>query len=398
MKKLSEDRLKQNIINISKSNTPDLWDKISKEIDKKSDSLCSDDTNLTITDKYSDLDKYTTSVDYSNGDTKSTTNTNSSDMPNTVSISSKNSRPINSNKRKSLNSKYVKVFSGVAAMVILALGIGFISNIIAEKSSDLALSTKDIENSMDDNSNTSLDDSSKPVDKSPVNYNKLNFAPLADLSDTSKNDSTNIEFGGESLCIVSFSEDILNDISIMSKVTLLDIYFKDYKYDTYSDKFEPNGRLHQWDRTVVYEVRIDELYYNECDVKVGDVIKIEDRSFNGWHSTKESLLNLKVNRQYILPLYYAGETILYSLDDFATGDITRDGNYGIAYQFAPQIEVTLDNEYLFHSGWQSLINDKTVDVVMDSETSVENFYNDKMKLRRDDKFIEDLKSLIEKHR
>jgi len=176
------------------------------------------------------------------------------------------------------------------------------------------------------------------------------------------------------------------------------MYFKDYKYDTYSDKFEPNGRLHQWAKTVVYEVRIDELYFSDGDVKVGDVIKIEDQCFNGCYFTDEPLLNLKVNRQYILPLYSAGETILYSLDDYAEGDITRDGQYGIAYQFAPQIEVTLDNQYLFHDGWQSLINDKTVDVVMDSETAEENFYNDKMKLRSDDKFIDDLKSLIEKYK
>jgi len=31
MKKLSEDKLKENIINISKSNTPDLWNRISDE-------------------------------------------------------------------------------------------------------------------------------------------------------------------------------------------------------------------------------------------------------------------------------------------------------------------------------------------------------------------------------
>ncbi|MEG2289717.1 MAG: hypothetical protein RSA29_00290 [Clostridium sp.] len=398
MKKLSEDKLKQNIINISKSNTPDLWNKISKEIDKKSDSLCSDDTNLTITDKYSDLDKYTTSMDYSNGDTKSTTDTNSSDMPNIVSISSSDSNPINSNKRKSLNSRYVKGFSGIAAMLILALGIGFISNITAKKSSDSALSNNNLENNTNDNSNTTSEDSSKIFDKSPVNYSKLNFAPLEDLSDTSKNDYISMEFGGVSLSIAAFSENFLKDISIMSKVTLLDIYFKDYKYDTYSDKFEPNGRLHKFDKTIVYEVRIDELYYNDSDVKVGDVIKIENLCFNGCYFTDEPLLNLKVNRQYILPLYDAGETILYYLDDYAEGDITRDGKYGITYQFAPQIEVTLDNEYLFHDGWQSLINDKTVDVVMDSETSMENSYDDKMKLRRDDKFIEDLKSLIEKHK
>ncbi|MEG1254802.1 hypothetical protein [Clostridium sp.] len=360
MKKLSEDKLKENIINMSKSNTPDLWDRISNEIDK-----------------------------------------NSSDITNIVNISSKNSTHINSNKRKPLGSKYIKGFSGVAAIIVLVLGIGFITK-THERNSDTALSTNDMKDSIADtgtanNSNTDMDDSTKSFDNSPVNYSNLNFAPLDDLYGTSKDDSTNL-YGGESLSIVAFSEDILADISIMSKVTLLNMYFKDYKYDTYSDKFEPNGRLHQWDRTVVYEVRIDDLYYNNGDVKVGDVIKIEDRCFNGCYLTDEPLLKLKVNRQYILPLYSAGETILYSFDDYAEGDITRDGQYGIAYQFAPQIEVTLDNEYLFHDGWQSLINDKTVDVVMDSETAEENFYNDKMKLRSDDKFIDDLKSLIERYK
>ena len=55
----------------------------------------------------------------------------------------------------------------------------------------------------------------------------------------------------------------------------MDAYSKEYRYDTYSDKFEKNGRLHNFASTVVYELRADDLLYSETSVKVGDTIKIE---------------------------------------------------------------------------------------------------------------------------
>ncbi len=157
----------------------------------------------------------------------------------------------------------------------------------------------------------------------------------------------------------------------MGKVTILNAYYKDYKYDTFSDKFEPNGRLHNWLKTIVYEVKVDEIYLDDGKIKAGDIFKVEQNSYNGCSLTDSALFDLKINHQYILPLFYAGEKILYegSLDsqNYADGDITRDGYYSIVYPFAPQIEVTLDNEYIFHDEWLSLINDKTVDVIMPYE-------------------------------
>lgn len=157
----------------------------------------------------------------------------------------------------------------------------------------------------------------------------------------------------------------------MGKVTILNAYYKDYKYDTFSDKLEPNGRLHNWLKTIVYEVKVDEIYLDDGKIKAGDIFKVEQNSYNGCSLTDSALFDLKINHQYILPLFYAGEKILYegSLDsqNYADGDITRDGYYSIVYPFAPQIEVTLDNEYIFHDEWLSLINDKTVDVIMPYE-------------------------------
>lgn len=341
MSDFNEDKLKEILLQEAKNNTPDLWNKIE------------------------------------------------------ATLPTKKAEPLNKNSNKP---KYIKAFSSIAAALALVIGI---SIFIKEQNT-----SSDIASNGDEFSNAELLDIEKypssedtALNKEPVNYGTLNFAD--GITPAEKYNQS----GGSasaSLNIIPFSEELLSHMTWMGKVTILNAYYKDYKYDTFSDKFEPNGRLHNWLKTIVYEVKVDEIYLDDGKIKAGDIFKVEQNSYNGCSLTDSALFDLKINHQYILPLFYAGEKILYegSLDsqNYADGDITRDGYYSIVYPFAPQIEVTLDNEYIFHDEWLSLINDKTVDVIMPSDNPEESFYTDKMKLRRDNDFIDDLNALIKRYK
>ena len=76
-------------------------------------------------------------------------------------------------------------------------------------------------------------------------------------------------------------------------------------------------------------------------------------------------------------------------EDYADGDIKRDTPYGLTYPFAPPIAITSNQQYVFHDQWSSLVNDNTRDVMKED---TESYF--RLKLRSDEGFIDDLKSLI----
>lgn len=234
---------------------------------------------------------------------------------------------------------------------------------------------------------------------SPINYNSLRFAETAPI-ESSKDISLNFCTSGE-VTIMKFSEEFLKESVLLFKGTVTNVYFKNYQFQVYIDKLKENNIVPGQAQTVVYEVKIDDILYSQEDVRVGDIIKIEDYAYGNEFEEQMSLVGLKINHQYIIPVEEAGETIAYKNGNgylpsnyYATGNIARDGKYTTFYHFAPQIEVTLDNQYLFRDEWTSLINSKTRDVVIDNPKPSWI----KMKLREDDDFIEDLKSLIEKYK
>lgn len=281
----------------------------------------------------------------------------------------------------------------VAASILMIIGLSFlIKNNICSK--EIAMdSSKDMLGTVDKEESKDI-----AFDSSPVAYDELNFGDAKPVSEILENP---IEADPSSLCLVSFSESFIKDASIVFKGTIVNAYTKRYDYETYSDKFEPNGRLFHFTNTIIHQIKVEEIYYSEENIKVGDIINVEDICFGGCIFTHNPLYELKVNGQYILSLYNAGDKIISGLDleEYADGNVTRDGNFSIIYPFAPQIQVTADGDYLFHDGWQGLINDSTINVIMDTtESSYMSFYDDKMKLRRDDTFIEDLKALIKQYK
>lgn len=293
------------------------------------------------------------------------------------------------NKKKPYSIK----ITALVASILIIIGLSFlIKNYISTKETTMS-SSKDMLTV--DNNEVSKD---MVFDSSPVAYDELIFGDVKPVSEILDNP---IEAAPSTLCIAAFSESFIKDASIVFKGTIVNAYTKRYDYETYSDKFEANGRLFHFTNTIIHQIKVEEIYYNEENIKVGDIINVENICFNGCIFTPDPQYELKINGQYILSLYNAGDKIITGLDleKYADGNVTRDGNFSIIYPFAPQIEVTADDNYLFHDGWQGLLNESTIDVTMNpSNNSDMSFYDDKMKLRRDDKFIDDLKALIKQYK
>ncbi|ADL53118.1 hypothetical protein [Clostridium cellulovorans] len=233
-----------------------------------------------------------------------------------------------------------------------------------------------------------------------INYSSLRFTETEPI-ETPKNTILNYSTSRDAK-VVGFAEEFLKDSVLVFKGTVTNIYFKNYQFEVYTEESKENETVPAQAEMVVYEVKIDDIIYSEEDVKVGDIIKIEEYNSGEEFGDERFGSGLKVNHQYIIPVDEAGETIIYKGSNghlptggyYARGNITRDGKYTTLCYFAPQIEVTLDNQYLFHDRWTSLINSRTKNVVVDPPKS--SWYN--MKLRDDDDFIKDLKNLIEKYK
>jgi hypothetical protein len=243
----------------------------------------------------------------------------------------------------------------------------------------------------------------KDQSREPVLYSSLNFG-AAVTGDSILNygiakDFQDAKDTSES-CLESFSEDILKDMNIMCKVTVVNTYLKDYNYVVKEDKFRPEGELiSQTEQSKIYDVRVDKIYYSDGDIKEGDIIKLEQHNFLG-SSIGALSSELSIEHEYILPLSKLENSTLLGITNYVEGNINLEGQYGIVYPFINQIEVTRNNEYIFHGGWKSLIDENTVDVILDSkkDNTEDVFYMNQIKLRRDKGFEDDLISLIDKYK
>nr|WP_319489860.1 hypothetical protein [uncultured Caproiciproducens sp.] len=232
-----------------------------------------------------------------------------------------------------------------------------------------------------------------PFDPSPVSLDSLRFSSSPNLMNLPKGNAVSMD-------IAAFSEKyVISHSDLICKATVINSYIKDYKQGANDGKSKSKILIYPYLNGIVYEIRIDALYYTKKEFKAGDVIKVE----NGLSAEDPSCI-LQQNRQYILNLYeydIKSESSSSETGNYAFAPIKRDGKYGICYSFAPQIEVTLDQQYVFHSDWISLLNDKTIDVMWDKGQSSRSefyYYEDKMKLRQDKYFIDDYKKMIAKYK
>ena len=196
-------------------------------------------------------------------------------------------------------------------------------------------------------------------------YSSLNFGEIKSIpklydENTRKN----------TIDIIPFSEDILGDADMVCKVTVIN---SEKKSLCYCRKLQD-----------VYQVRIDKIYYSEEEVNEGEIIEIQNMNFFNCGLPQSESEILK-DHQYILPIR---SSTAQEVDSEKLGGIIPKSQYGIVYPYAHPIEVTKDDEFIFHCGWKSLINENTFDVILNDEDSKyeDLFYMDQIKLRRDEGF------------
>ncbi|MDF2556300.1 MAG: hypothetical protein K0R71_128 [Bacillales bacterium] len=227
-------------------------------------------------------------------------------------------------------------------------------------------------------------------------------------------------------CGAGFREELaLKDIDSVCAVTILECRLIKYNYQTIDKNLEnyngpdPYGKKGVFKESQEYfltKARVDDVYYSDIDIKKGDILDIE--SFTGFQPDNY-VYPLQVNQRYIVPIqkFKSVNIPIMEHEKLVEGNITRQGQYTVS-DYAPQIQITLHNQYLFHEDWKSLINDNTASVVNNSQPALENtrpgdvnkgvvlqpgedpfdFYKNKMKLRQDSDFIPDLIAMVKKYK
>lgn len=228
------------------------------------------------------------------------------------------------------------------------------------------------------------EDTTEAIDTSPVYYSSLM------LADSVLNEEVLALFPSSALMdITEFDESTLSQdhCCMVIEGTVINLYVKHYTFDTYSDKFEENGILHNKTDTVVYEVVVDKTWYGE-DIS-GETILIEDTSY-----FTEPILAVKEGSRYVLPLYEYGDSIWTLGHEYAGGDITRETAYSTIYPYHPQIEVTGDGSYLVSQDWTTLVENNAKKVIMDTLDD-QDYWADKMYLVDENTFANQMAVLID---
>lgn len=192
-----------------------------------------------------------------------------------------------------------------------------------------------------------------------VSYEALSLTPTAPqiiLPQAAYGENTNVY----DVDAAYFSEDILAETQLFCQAEVLGV-----SYETDSDGTAC---------AVNYEVVIGRILYAEDYIGAQETIVVKSPITEA--ATAGPLYALQKHRTYLLPLKKQG------------------GDYRLVFPFAPQIEVTLDNEYIFHNGWQSLLNDDAY-VVLNSPAGPQDYYYDRMFLRKDADTLADLTAITE---
>nr|WP_289766895.1 hypothetical protein [uncultured Acetatifactor sp.] len=158
--------------------------------------------------------------------------------------------------------------------------------------------------------------------------------------------------------ILPFSEDMLSESSAILEGTITDIYLKQYTYDTYNDKFGPKELYHNQSSSVVYKLTVNRVWYGDESLSDTSVL-IEDDTY-----LMDSYFSLKAGRSYVIPVCDL-DSELQIWEEYAGGDLTRDGRYTTLYPHHPQIEVTMDGDYIVTTDWDTLCPDNALDVELD---------------------------------
>ena len=219
-------------------------------------------------------------------------------------------------------------------------------------------------------------------EETTILYSQLNFAEATKIE-------APVAVNGMDVKIAAFTEDILGESNAVIKGTVTNIRFKDYKFTIGSE----SGDTQSTRQSVIYEVKVDKIYYSTLSFKEGDTITIENDLYT-YTSLASSVEKLNVNREYILMLRENESEVYIAADTEKVDDALKlESNLSIIYPFTPQIEITKNGQYLFPDHWVTLVNDKAKTVTMD--TNEQFGYYGEMKLREDAEFEADFQKIVD---
>ncbi len=158
-----------------------------------------------------------------------------------------------------------------------------------------------------------------------------------------------------------FSEAFLSNTELLCKGTVAKAFFE----------YDAAGRA----ISVSYEIALEEIYYAEDYVNHEKTITVRSPIVKSDEVEAYVLYQLQQESTYLLPIQKG------------------EADWRLVYPFAPQIEMTRDGAYLFHSGYTSLVNIDTF-VVPGSQEGSSDYYYDRMLMRNDDGFVSDFVALV----
>ncbi len=188
----------------------------------------------------------------------------------------------------------------------------------------------------------------------PISYSRLSLTPYTPMTVPAKTMSYDA---------VHFSEDILKDTEFLCQGTVTRARLE-------TDQ-EGNAVM------ITYDIALDQVYYSQDYVSGADSITVAApivpaQADSG--SESHVLYQLQPGASYLLPLK------------------RQDQDWQLLCASAPQVQVTREGAYLFHSGYATLADDHARVVVKDSE-GTNDYYYDRMLLREDDSFLLDFLAL-----
>ncbi len=190
----------------------------------------------------------------------------------------------------------------------------------------------------------------------PISYSRLSLTPYTPMTVPAQAKTMSYD-------AVHFSEDILKDTEFLCQGTVTRARLE-------TDQ-EGNAVM------ITYDIALDQVYYSQDYVSGADSITVAApivpaQADSG--SESHVLYQLQPGASYLLPLK------------------RQDQNWQLLCASAPQVQVTREGAYLFHSGYATLADDHARVVVKDSE-GTNDYYYDRMLLREDDSFLLDFLAL-----
>lgn len=158
-----------------------------------------------------------------------------------------------------------------------------------------------------------------------------------------------------------FSENILGDTQLLCLGTVTSV----------SLETDQSGNP----ASLVYDIRLDSVCYSEDYTTDLDSLTVKSPIVKADHGDNQILYQLQIGASYLIPLKKQSDC------------------WELLFPFAPQVQVTENGAYLFHSGYASLTDSNTF-VVVGEQEGANDFYYDRMLLREDEDFLSDFISLV----